>query len=870
MIWHSANITEITEELNVNIQTGLSNAIAHIRLKDMGENFSSTTETESFAQRLVSQLKHPIIILMLIASAVSLLVEWLQPADSAFDIFATPLICIIITVFTILLSAGRDWFCEQYIEDAGKQIMPHATVIRAGKKKVINATDVVQGDIILLSEGDCIPADARIISAENLSCNEYVLSGESSPVVKDAEFSAIDITPIAERANMVFSGCWVTHGSAVAVVVETGINTEAGKIAHINRQPVLKKIKSNVNSVAKSTATVIPFVMVALYIIFFLIVRLSPTNSNITNLTIASRDLLLISALAFASLPIFIKSIASVSSAIGLSRLYDKGIKIIDSDCIHTLGRINHVCIDKAALTVGDMHAVEYYNGNSIIEISDDANPETAMLLKLASACSSTKKDQTDAALIDACINYAHISKKEIDNLYPKLSGTPFNYETMMSVSVNMIDGEPYAIIKGAVEAIVPRCECNAEDLYSQASQMGAKSLHVIAIAIKKLNSVSETANAAGDVLESGFSLLGLIGLSDPLKPDSLAAIKELRDAGVDILMMTGDSIETASSVAHRMGILNECDTILTGKDIDTMSEYELADALKNCTVIARITPTQRVKVISSLQNYKIVAVNGRTSADSVAIKTADVGCAAEKFGTDVAKYSADVVLADDGIDSMLRMIKGGRNIMQSIRRSVHSTLVAEFSMIAAILLGYILFGTSIMNAAQILYCALAVSVIPTIILSCEKYATLKNLDDKELYDSCFDRGRRIDIVWHSALICIIALISFVIANTMSGSKLIAMSAAMITFVSANLLLSGSLRSRRSVFKVGLFSNPVLIIAVVLTAALTIHLAISVFAQATIAVNVIVISVLLSVIPLILGEIGKVLKANIISRRDSK
>ncbi len=868
MIWHSADIKEIADELKVNVQTGLSDAIAHIRLKDMGENFSSTTVTKSFLERIRARFKHPVVILMLISSLISLLVEWLQPADGMFDIFGTPLICIIITALTILISVGRDYFCEQYIDDAGKQIMPHATVVRGGMKKIINATNVVQGDIILLCEGDCIPADARIISAENLTCNEYVLSGLSSPVVKDANFSAIDITPLSERANMVFSGCWVTHGSAVAVVVETGINTESGKISHINRQPVLKKIKSNVNSVAKSTATVIPFVMVALYIIFFLIIRLSPAN-NITMLTIASRDLLIISALAFASLPIFIRSIASVVSAIGVTRLHDKGVKITDSECIHTIGRVNHICIDKASLTTGDMHAVEYYNGIRTIAFDQNPTSETAMLLKLASACCSKKGDQTDSAIIKACSDYVHISKQEIDNLYPKLSGTPFNHEAMMSVSVNMIDGEPYAIIKGASESIIPRCECNETEILKQASQMGEKSLNVVALAIKKLDSVSSTANAAGDVIESGFSLLGLIGFYDPLKPDSIVAIKELNEAGIDVLLMTGDSMETASSIAQRMGILHEGKTVLTGNEIEHMNEYELANALINCAVIARITPSQRVKTINVLQNSRVVAFSGRSSADSAAIKTADVGCAAEKFGTDVAKYSADVVLSNDGVDSLLCMIKGGRNIMQSIRRSVHSTLVAEFSIIGAILLGYIIFGISIMSAAQILFCALILSIVPSIALSCESYATLKNLDDSALYDSCFDKGRRIDITWHSILISLLTVISFVIAKASFGD-ITAMTAAMITFIGSNMFLSFSLRSRRPIFKIGLVSNIVIIISVIISMVLTVYLATSVFSQTAIGVKLIIQSLLLSVIPLIFGELGKFIKANYLSRRNSK
>ncbi len=869
MIWHSADINEIADELQVNIQTGLSDPIAHIRHKDMGDNFSATTETSTFIARLINMIKHPIIILMLISCIISMLVEWLQPAGEV-NIVSTPIICIIITLATILFNVARDYICEQYISDAQKQIMPSATVIRNGRKKVINSTKVAQGDIIFINEGDCIPADARLISAENLTCNEFVLSGVTSPVVKDVSFVAEDITPISERANMVYSGCWVTHGSGTAIVIETGENTEIGKVARINRKPVLKKVKSNVNSVAKSIGTIIPFVMIALYIIFFLILRFSEINSNITLLTLATRDLFIISALAVASFPISIKGIASLCSAIGMGRLKDKGVSVIDSDCIQTLGRVNQVCIDKTALTIGDLHAVEYYNGNRIIELGDSISPETAMVLRLASACSSKKNDQTDAALIRACNDFAHIDKNEIDNLYPRLSGTPFNHEIMMSVSVNMIDGEPYAIIKGAAESIIPRCDCNADDILSTASQMGAKSLNVIAIAIKQLSSVSSTANAAGEVLMSGFSFLGLIGLSDPLKSDSLIAIKELRDANIGILLMTGDSAETAKSIAHRMGILSENDTVLNGNDLQYMNEYELAEALNNCTVISRATPTIRVRVISILQNTKIVAVSGRNSADSAAIKTADVGCATEKFGTDVAKYSADVVLSNDGVDGMLNMIKGGRNIFQSIRRCVHSTIVSEISIIIAILLGYIVYGYSIFTASQILFAALISNIFPVIALACERYAPLTYAYDSVLYDSCFENGRRIDVAWHSALIGLLTLISYIITVDEIGSPayFYAQSAAMITFIGSNLFLSYSLRSRRMIIHAGMFSNPISIVSIVVALALTVLMATTALSSVSIPSYVIMISIALSIFVFVFGEIGKFIKSKIL-RRDS-
>lgn len=865
MIWHSANIDEITEELQVNGKTGLSDAIAHVRLKDLGENFSSTTQVVPFKNRLIKQFKNPIIILMLVACIISVLVEWLQPSGVQ-SVIGIPFTCIIITALTIILGTVIDYLCELYISDSQKKIMPSATVIRAGKVKKINATKVVQGDVIVLNNGDCVPADARLISSENLTCNEYVLSGIGSPVVKDSEFVAQDITPIHERANMVYSGCWITHGSGIAIVTETGENTELGKIAYIERQPVLNKIKQNVQSVAKSISTVIPFVMIALYIIFFLILRLSPKNDYITLLTLATRDLLIISALATAAYPIFISSIASVCSAIGLTRLNNNGVTVIDPDCIQTLGKVNHICIDKSALTTGVMRTVEYYNGNRIIELNEQVSPETAMMLKLASACSTANSDPTDTALINACFDYAHIAKDEIDNLYPKLSGTPFNHETMMSVSVNMIDGEPYAIIKGAAESIVPRCECNSDAVLAVSAQMGEKSLHVIAIAVKQLSSVSSTANAAGEVLSSGFSLLGLLGLADPLKSDSLAAVKECRDAGINILMLTGDSVDTAKSVAGRMGILSENDTVLTAGDISTMSENELKHTLESCTVIARVTPDDRLRIISTLQSDgKVVAVSGRSAADSAAIKLADVGCATERYGTDVAKYSADVILNNDGVDGLLNMIKGGRNLFQSIRRSVHSALVAEMSIIIAVFLGYVIFGVSILTASQILFSAFITSVFPVIALSCEKYAKLTKQYDYMLSDSCFDRGRRTDIAWHSILIGIITVISFLVAG---GSQSDVSSAcAMLAFISSNILLIMSLRSRRLIVKVGIFSNIISIALIILSLAVTVLCTfIPTIGYSAIKFNEIILSLLLSVIPFILAEVGKIIKSKILRR----
>ena len=867
MIWHSADINDIADELQVNVNNGLSDAVAHVRLKYMGENFSPAIAVTPLGKKLARQFKRPVIIIMIIACVISVLIEWLQPAG-ADSIWAVPVASIIITAITVAFSAIRSYLCEKYIADSEKSVMPTATVIRSGKAKQINAVKVVQGDIISLKSGDCIPADARLIKSENLTCNESLISGLQSPVVKDCGFTAQDITPISERANMVYAGCWVTHGTGLAIVTEIGENTESGKYTSIHRQPALNRIKANVSGIAKTVSNLLPVIMLILFIVFFAILRFSPQYKDLTMLTIANRDFIIVAALAVAASPALITNIVSVSAAIGLSRLKDKGVLITDSNCIDTLGKIDCVCIDKSAMTTNDMHAVQFFNGSETQALSNRIPPETAMVLRLAAACSRQSGDPIDEALIRACFDYAHIEKSEIDNLYPRLSGTPFSHETMMSVSVIMIDGTPYAVIKGAAESIVPRCDCDSEQFYNAAADMGSKALRVIAIAVKQLSSVSSTSNAAGEELSSGFSMLGLIGLADPVQSESAATVAELRNADINVIMLTGDSISTARSVAVRLGMINPDDEALTGSDISSMNEQELCDAVSRCNVFARITPDDKARIVAALQkNGKTVAATGSIAKDSESVRAADIGCAMGKSCSDVAKYFADVIITDNSAEGLLYMIKGGRNIFQSIRRSIHSALVAEISIIVSVLLGYIFYRLPIISATQILFVSLLANVFPVISLSYEKYVKLVKLDKRVRYDSCFDAGRRTDIAWHSVIVSIIVLLSFTFTRGLGISA--ASAAAMITLVNSNIMLTMSLRSRKLIIKSGLLSNLVCIAIIAVALVISVVSAfVPVIGSAAMGWTAILLSVALSLIPFVLGETGKMIKSNI-SRRKS-
>ncbi len=853
MIWHSSSLKELNEELQTNFEKGLSDAIANYRLKDFSENFSPTVSVTPFWQKLAQHLKQPMVLVLLIAAALFCGVELIMPAFDKHHLFISLGVIVFVLLFIVIKSI-ISFACEHIISREQRITTPKSVVIRGGVEKTIDSTQVVPGDIIVLRQRFSVPADARLIKTENLTCNESAVTGEYAPIVKDCDFICTDITPLTQRANMVYAGSWVSHGYGLAVVTETGDDTEFGKKIAIERKPALADIDNSLANLNKLLSQISGIISVILFIAIFLITRFSAVGNTLTLLSIAVHTLLISSAISLTLSPISISETSALITAIGLLRLKKNNVAVTNAEIIDEMGSVNCICVDKSAITIHNMTATEIYNGVDILDITGGVSNDTAMLLRLAAAASINDGDKTNKALIEACVKHTQLTNNEIDNLYPRLSYVPFDTDTMTTVSVNMIDGQPYAIVKGAAETVAQYCNGDTDHIIASSEAMGAKALHVVAVAVKLLSSVSDTVNPSKDELFGGLTFLGLIGFTDPIRDDINASVRECTEANIKVLLFTGDSLSTAKTIARQAGILIDDEQAILGSDLENMSEEEFLDAIINHTTFARVTPNLRIKIIQTLkaQNY-VIAATGRTPSVNAAMDTANIGCALNTASSDAVKKTADVVLKDNSFKSIVTMIKGGKNIYENIRRSIASILTVNIGLVLFELFGYFIWQTSILNAMQMLIACLLINIISITLISFEPYSKLKDLVAKNVTKLNYDQ--KIDVAWQSVLFAIVTLITYAVCIAKGAA--IANVGSLSVFAAASVIAVLGLRINDSILSSNILKNKACLITSLFLFILIFILAANKYDGLSDSLFIIIT---MSLIPLISIETGKIIK----------
>lgn len=853
MIWHSSSLTELNEELQTNFDKGLSDAIANYRLKDFDENYSPSVSVTPFWQTLIRHLKQPMVLVLLVAAVLFYGIELIMPAfDKSYLAISLGVIAFILLF--IVIKSIISFLCEHIIAREQRITAPKAVVIRGGIEKTIDSTHVVPGDIIVLRQRYSVPADARLIKTETLTCNESAVTGEYAPVVKDCDYICTDITPLTHRANMVYAGSWVSHGYGLAVVTETGDDTEFGKRIAIERKPALADIDNSLANLNKLLSQISGVVSIILFIAIFLITRFSAVGNSVTLLSIAIYALLISSSIAVTLSPISISETSALVTAIGLLRLKKNNVAVTNADVIDEMGAVNCICVDKSAITVHNMTATEIYNGVDILDITGGVSNDTAMLLRLAAAASINDGDKTDKALVEACAKHTNMSINEIDNLYPRLSYVPFDNDTMTTVSVNMIDGQPYAIVKGAAETVAQFCTGETAHIISSADAMGAKALHVVAVAVKLLSSVSDTVNPSKDELFGGLTFLGLIGLTDPIRDDINVSVRECAEAKIKVLLFTGDSLATAKAIARQAGILIDDEQAILGSELENMSEEEFLEAITTHTTFARVTPTLRIKIIQTLkaQNY-VIAATGRTPSVNAAMDTANIGCALNTASSDAVKKTADVVLKDNSFKSIVTMIKGGKNIYENIRRSIGTILTVNIGLVLLELFGYFIWQTSVFDAMQMLIVCLLINIISIALISFEPYSKLKELVAKNNTALTYDQ--KINVAWQSVIFATVTLVTYAVCIAKGAA--IANIGSLSVFAAASVIAILGLRIKDSILSANILKNKACLITSIVLFALIFILAANKHDGLNDALPIIV---MMSLIPLISIESGKIIK----------
>ena len=829
-----------------------------MRLKDYGRNVIARIERPTYFKRFLGQLKSKTVIALIVIALFSFAVSIMY---NEADYFA-PLLIIAIVLINAAVSAYHLNNCDNALDSMKSITNPSVTLLREGIVRTVDSSLLVPGDIILLETGDFISADARIIESNEFRCNESMLTGDEVPVEKSGEGIYEDITAIENRSNMVFSGTSVVHGSAKAVVVATGLNTEIGRTSAILQQTGEKTLplEGELDGIGKMMNIIILSICLVVFIIGMV---LNFNSGNFASTTL--KTLMNAVALAVAAIPEGLPAIATIVIAIGIKRIVEDKIIIKDSEALELLGKTNVICADKTGvLTRNKMQLSKIFDGDKLTDVENEPISEkTALVLKLATACSTLNNDSTEDAIKKACLAYNSMSEKDIESLFPKLAVVPFDSERKTMTVITMINEKPFAIVKGAPEIVVPNCVgCKAEEILKLNSALCDDALRIVAIAIRPLDNIP--ANPNSEEIEHSLTFVGLLGLYDPPRDNVAEDIKICEQAGIKTVMITGDNLVTACSVARKIGILKDGDKAVTGEELSGMSDEELADKVFDFSVYARVSPNDKLRIVKALQQAgNVVTITGDSVHDADALAAADVGCAIGKFGADVAKGSADIVIANNRFESILCAVKESRGLFDNIKKSVYYLLSCNFAELITILFGMIIFGVAPIAAVQLLWINLLTDCAPAISLSMERAedSTMRRKPYTAL-GKIFDLSAVASIAVQSIFIAVMTLVAYSIGYKDSSAAAMTMAFAVLgmsqIFHCFNSKLEGTLINKR------LFSNRFLNFAAALTLFIIIFLVLTpagyLFGMTTLSFGQFMLSLLLSFLILPLCEVIKLVK----------
>ena len=819
---HNTPQADLLKELRTSLEAGLSSQEAQQRLGQYGENKLAEKKKKTNLQRFLEQFKDAMIIILLLAAAVSFVVACFghDPME-----FFEPLLILLIVVLNAVLGMVQEAKAEKALDALKSMSAPHARVLRDGKEQVIDAAQLVPGDVIRLEAGDFIPADARLLKSVSLKSEESALTGESVPSEKDAAALVEEKAPLGDRSNMVFSGCSVTYGTATAVVTGTGMNTEMGKIAGLlegeeeGQTPLQQKLAQ--------LGKYLGFVALAACAVIFVVGLVNGINVLEIFMTAVS--------LAVSAIPEGLPAIVTIVLAIGVQRMVKKNALIRRLPAVETLGSASVICSDKTGtLTQNRMTLVKLWvNGEPELEtVSASNTPAARELLRYGALCCDGsvvyKEDGTEQHIGDptetSILVAAHKNGMEQDELnrqYPRLAELPFDSDRKLMTSVNQIDGKIVAIVKGAFDMMAARCVSgDLEAAKEKNDEMSRGALRVLAVGYKILEEAPE--DPTSEELENGLTLLGLVGMIDPPRPEAKAAVATCRQAGIKPVMITGDHVVTASAIAKELGILGDGDKAITGAQLDAMTEEQLDQEVEHISVYARVSPENKIRIVKAWQRKgQVVSMTGDGVNDAPALKAADIGCAMGITGTDVAKGAADMTLTDDNFATIVDAVREGRGIYANIKKVVGFLLGTNIGEVLTVFFAMILWHKTPLLSMQLLWINLVTDSLPAISLGMEAVeADVMDHKPKPKSEGIFAHGLGIQVVLQGCMFALLTLAAFVLGQRYGGSLEAGQTMAFMVLALTQIVQSFNMRSQRSLFAIGPFSNKKLNGAALLSLAL--------------------------------------------------
>lgn len=826
-MWYTLSTKEVEKQMQTNIEFGLNEKQVEDKQNKFGLNKLEEKKKESIVIKFIKQFNDFMIIILIIASIISAVVARLEGSNDYFD----SIIIIAIVVFNVIMGLVQEAKAEKSLEALKKMTAPTCRVKRNGKISTIKSEQIVPGDIVLLEAGNYVPADCRLISSSNLKIEESSLTGETVPVLKDANCMLKEKTALGDMVNMAFSTTIVVNGHGEAIVTDIGMNTKVGKIAKmiITNEAPETPIQKKLGEVGKSLGIACLGICLLIFVIG-LLKKIEPIEMFMTSV-----------GLAVAAIPEGLPAIVTIMLSIGVTKMAKKNSIIRKLPAVETLGSSSVICSDKTGtLTQNKMQVTKIANING--ETND--KEYIKWLMGMATMCTDVEiskengkmeltGEPTEKAIVSKALDEGQ-NKNELYNVMKRVKDIPFDSSRKMMTTIHKMPNGYRVITKGAPDVLLKRCNkvydngnvttldySKTKLIENQNNKMADEALRVLAIAYLDIPNLPSKIDT--ETVEKNLIFIGLIGMIDPPREGVKEAVATCKKAGIKTVMITGDHIITAKAIAKDLGILRGSDLAVTGEELDKIPQSILQKNIMNYSVFARVTPEHKVRIVKAYQSTgAVVAMTGDGVNDAPALKNADIGIAMGKNGTDVAKNAADMVLTDDNFVTIVEAVKQGRNIFDNIKKAVHFLIATNIGEIVTIFLGLVLGLKSPLLAIQLLWINLVTDSLPAIALGLEKPETdIMNKKPRDSKKGIFADGLWQRIITEGTMLGILTLVAFSVGNYLYDIE-VGRTMAFVSLGLLELVHSFNIKSEESIFKVGLFENKYLLGAFILGALLQI------------------------------------------------
>ncbi|GAB6154037.1 calcium-translocating P-type ATPase, SERCA-type [Desulfosporosinus burensis] len=867
-MWFNKNTEYVLKELEVNSTTGLSENEVIQRREKYGLNELVTKKPKTLLRIFLSQLNNIMIYILIGAALISGFIGEISDA----------VIIGIVILINAIVGVIQESKAEKALDALKKLSTPKALVKRDGTLKEIPSQEVVSGDVVIIDAGRYIPCDLRLIETANLQIEESALTGESVPSDKQANLLIeAEDTPLGDQKNMAFKSTLATYGRGVGIAVATGMDTQIGKIATMleesvdEQTPLQKKIEE--------LGKILGIAAISICALMFLVGVLQ------------DRDLyemfLIALSLAVAAIPEGLPAIVTIVLAMGVQRLIKEHAIVRKLPAVETLGSVSIICSDKTGtLTQNKMTVTHFFADNFLADIAslDLTKDAHKLLLENLVLCNDSTYsettntgDPTEIALVEAGAKF-DISKDALEKSHPRVQEIPFDSDRKLMTTIHNHENRFMVMTKGALDSLlkisttaylngetVTLTEELKNELLEASNTMSDGALRVLGAAYKSLATVP----SKGDIIEENLTFIGLVGMIDPPRLEVKDSIALCKKAGIKTIMITGDHKNTAFAIAKELGISNDIEEVISGSELDKLTQDQLNDKIERLSVFARVSPEHKVTIVKAIRSKgNIVSMTGDGVNDAPSLKAADIGVAMGITGTDVAKGAADIVLTDDNFSTIVSAIKEGRNIYNNIKKSIIFLLSCNLGEVIALFLAILLGWASPLRPIHILWVNLVTDTLPALSLGVDSGdPTVMDKKPRDPKATLFAEGAGVRLILNGSLIGILTLIAFAIGNKIYPDSLMhAQTMAFAVLSISQLFHSLNMRHPdKSIFQLGLFTNKNLIYSIILgillqVIVITVPALASIFKVYPLTFMDWAFVLVLSIMPLVINELVKAIR----------